>query len=136
MSKSVQFLLVITKKFKVDQLLFGPQSLQYENNVAMVHSVMEELYPIDVPKEPLWHLRCEHYMHYAGGYYSYLYGRMFGAQIWKECFEEEPLCREAGQRYREIILEPGASKDPKTMLQELLGSVDPSAKLEESFENG
>jgi len=107
---------------KVDQLLFGPNRFGDATEIdQVVHSVTDELLPIQIPNSPKWHLKFEHFCHYAGGYYSYLYGQMFAAQIWASAFEENPLAKDQGQRYRDVVLAPGASRDPTDILEEFLG---------------
>mmetsp|Transcript_5596 Transcript_5596/g.9345 ORF Transcript_5596/g.9345 Transcript_5596/m.9345 type:complete len:358 (+) Transcript_5596:1-1074(+) len=116
---------------KVDQLLCGPpsaRSLGHSqasiDHSSIVRSVMEEILPVELPEQPLWQTRFEHFTHYAGSYYSYLYGTMFAEQVWQSVFEDDPLSSEAGERYRRTVLEPGASKDPKALLEDVLGSPE------------
>jgi len=56
---------------------------------------------------------------YAAAYYSYLYSRMHSSVIWKKLFMDNPLSREAGEKYRRYILEPGMTKEPNVMLQNI-----------------
>eukprot|EP00466_Bigelowiella_natans_P020411 jgi/Bigna1/73375/fgenesh1_pg.24_\ len=117
---------------KVDQLLCGPPSARSQghsqassiDHSSIVRSVMEEILPVELPEQPLWQTRFEHFTHYAGSYYSYLYGTMFAEQVWQSVFEDDPLSSEAGERYRRTVLEPGASKDPKALLEDVLGSPE------------
>jgi len=119
---------------KVDQLLFGPQPYPSGSHQKLVHATMADLLPIQIPDEPLWQTRFEHFYHYAGGYYSYLYGVMFAEQVWNELFEADPLCQAAGERYRKSILEPGASRDPSDMLKDVLS--DPELDISLGFKAG
>mmetsp|Transcript_2861 Transcript_2861/g.4358 ORF Transcript_2861/g.4358 Transcript_2861/m.4358 type:complete len:707 (-) Transcript_2861:163-2283(-) len=108
---------------KVDMMLFGPQPLKYPSHSELVYSVMKTL-SVEIPMKPLWQTKFEHFTHYAAGYYSYLYGQMFADKIWKMTFQAEPLNTATGMRYRKLILEPGASKDPEAILASYLLDID------------
>jgi intermediate peptidase len=69
------------------------------------------------------HLEC-----YAAFYYSYLSCSVYSVNIWRKLFMNDPLRREAGERYRRELLQYGGSKDPEVLLQNLLGS-SPSVDL-------
>ena len=75
-----------------------------------------------------WQQRFSH-LHggYAGRYYSYLWCRAVASRIWKEWFENEPLSREAGERYRNMFLKYGGRRDARILVEDMLGqeiSVD------------
>lgn len=63
-----------------------------------------------------------HLSGYGAGYYSYLFCRVFSANIWHRCFEHDPLNRQLGERYRAEILRYGGAKDPHEMMRALLGT--------------
>lgn len=63
-----------------------------------------------------------HLSGYGAGYYSYLFCRVFSANIWHRCFEHDPLNRQMGERYRAEILRYGGAKDPNEMMRALLGT--------------
>ena len=68
-----------------------------------------------------------HFTNYGGGYYSYLFARMYAAQIWECVFARDPLSREAGTRYWKEFLAYGASKEPKEILAKIAGGpLDPT----------
>lgn len=58
---------------------------------------------------------------YGAGYYTYLYSSVFSSQLWNKCFKNDPLNREAGQKYVEKILQFGGVRDPKKMMFDMLG---------------
>lgn len=67
-----------------------------------------------------------HFINYGGGYYSYLYAKMYAAQIWQHLFERNPLSREGGQKLWKRMLGYGAARDNLEMLKELGGgALDP-----------
>jgi metallopeptidase MepB len=56
-----------------------------------------------------------------GTSYVYIAGVSLAELIWKSIFAEDPMSREAGMRYRRLVLEPGGTQDPLDMLEKLLG---------------
>lgn len=46
---------------------------------------------------------------------------IFAADLFQTAFAADPLSREAWQRFRSVILEPGGSKDGLSMMTEFLG---------------
>eukprot|EP00184_Porphyridium_aerugineum_P002284 CAMPEP_0184696778 /NCGR_PEP_ID=MMETSP0313-20130426/3967_1 /TAXON_ID=2792 /ORGANISM="Porphyridium aerugineum, Strain SAG 1380-2" /LENGTH=133 /DNA_ID=CAMNT_0027155473 /DNA_START=297 /DNA_END=695 /DNA_ORIENTATION=- len=61
-----------------------------------------------------------HLYGYATGYYTYLYAKVFAAQIWDETLSKDPLSREAGQVIRNLLLAPGGSVIPRDILKSVL----------------
>lgn len=60
-----------------------------------------------------WPTRFSHLVGYGATYYSYLFDRAIASRVWEAAFASNGgLSREAGQRYRECILQWGGSKDP------------------------
>jgi thimet oligopeptidase len=58
---------------------------------------------------------------YDAGYYSYLMSETYALDMFHTIFKEDPLSKILGERYRQIVLEPGASKDGMDIIQEFLG---------------
>ena len=59
-------------------------------SVTNDHSV-ETAAAVDLPVMNL--LNHGHFINYGGGYYSYLFARMYAAQIWHKHFAQDPLNR-------------------------------------------
>lgn len=68
-----------------------------------------------------WHTRFGHLLGYGAGYYSYLYARVFAADIWGACFQEDPLSRGAGEQLYQKLMIHGGAKDPYEILHDLVG---------------
>jgi len=68
------------------------------------------------------HATFSHFVGYGGAYYSYLYSNLHSLNIWKYCFEANPLSREIGEQYRREFLAHGGAKEPKEIISNLLGS--------------
>ncbi|MDX1901710.1 MAG: M3 family metallopeptidase [Gammaproteobacteria bacterium] len=58
---------------------------------------------------------------YDAGYYGYLYSEVFAHDMYASVFKADPLSPESGKKYRQCILEPGASQDADVLLHHFLG---------------
>lgn len=68
-----------------------------------------------------------HFVAYGACYYSYMFAKMYAAQIWETKFKRNPLCRKSGEELLTIMLQYGASKDPQSILDVIAGgSLDPT----------
>ncbi|KAG5950052.1 hypothetical protein E4U53_005523 [Claviceps sorghi] len=69
--------------------------------------------------------------HYTGGYdagyYGYLYSSVFSLDMFHSFFKEDPWNGTVGRRYRELVLQRGASQEELQTLREFLGR-DPSSE--------
>eukprot|EP01034_Spumella_vulgaris_P025754 gene25754-32243_t len=76
-------------------------------------------------------LNHSHFVSYGGGYYSYLFAKMYAAQIWRKRFAADPLSRSAGDMLWHHMLIFGSGRDPKEMLHDLAGGeLDPRHYLD------
>ena len=69
-----------------------------------------------------------HLVTYGGCYYSYLYAKMYAAQIWQLRLKDDPLNRESGDALWKSLLIHGVSRPPQDMLSEVCGGkpLDPN----------
>lgn len=58
-----------------------------------------------------------HFVTYGGSYYSYLFAKMYAAQIWNLRFKGDPLNQTSGQALLEGLLMYGVSRPPRDLLQ-------------------
>lgn len=58
---------------------------------------------------------------YGGGYYSYLWSRVLGDDLFTRFAEAGPLDPATGARYRRTVLEPGGTVDAADMVRAFLG---------------
>ena len=66
-------------------------------------------------------LSHSHFVNYGGGYYSYLFARMYACQIWHHRFAAQPLSPASGAFIRDRMLRFGAGRDMGAMLAEAGG---------------
>ncbi|OQD86858.1 hypothetical protein PENSOL_c084G06051 [Penicillium solitum] len=67
------------------------------------------------------HVTTSHYMWgQEANYYSYLYTRILAADLWFSNFHSNPMSRDAGLRYRKMILAPGGSQNEMIALETFL----------------
>ena len=79
--------------------------------------------PHTSPRQLLTH---NHFVNYGGTYHSYLFARLWSAQIFSKRFSADPLSRSAGQYLREHMLRHGAAGDPEAILVDMgQGPLDP-----------
>ncbi|CAG8504765.1 2344_t:CDS:2, partial [Acaulospora morrowiae] len=67
-----------------------------------------------------WQVQFGHLYSYGATYYSYLFCRVLAGKIWQNTFEKDPLCREAGGKFREEVLRWGGARDPWSCIGEVL----------------
>jgi mitochondrial intermediate peptidase len=65
-----------------------------------------------------------HLFPYGASYYSYLVDRAIAAKIWKEILEQDPLSREAGEKYLQEVLKWGGGRDAWDFVAGVLGQDD------------
>ena len=66
-----------------------------------------------------------HLTGYGAKYYSYLWSQVFALDLFNK-IKKENFSSQIGQKYKEIILQPGGTKDPSDMLKEFLNR-DPNS---------
>ncbi|RLN02960.1 hypothetical protein BBJ28_00000930 [Nothophytophthora sp. Chile5] len=115
----------------LDLQLFGEQPLPCtpSTTTQMLHELQNSSTLVPHVDGTCWHTRFGHLIGYGAGYYSYLYARVFAADIWHSCFlgQRGPLDRTAGEQLYEKLMVHGGAKDPNELLVDMLGR-SPSPK--------
>ncbi|KAF4317303.1 hypothetical protein BBO99_00005333 [Phytophthora kernoviae] len=119
----------------LDLQLFGEQPLPCTppTTTQMLHELQNSSTLVPHVDGTFWHTRFGHLIGYGAGYYSYLYARVFAADIWHSCFGRQgPLNRDAGEQLYQKLMVHGGAKDPNELLVDILGrSPSPTNYLHE-----
>lgn len=118
-----------------DMRIHNPPSHQdlLELDIAACHNDLDE--ELTCIRNPWVGRRGHHHVHfghllsgYDVGYYSYVWGDIFAADVFATAFAKDPRNKETWERYRRGILEPGGSRDELRLVEEFLGRpVSPDA---------
>lgn len=80
-----------------------------------------------------WQLRFSHLVGYGAKYYSYLISRAIASWIWQQYFQDDPLNRTQGDKYRYGVLVYGGSKPSKDLVSQFLGKEVSPANLADNL---
>jgi intermediate peptidase len=120
----------------LDLKLFGEQPLPCTppTSTQMLHELQNSSTLVPHVDGTYWHTRFGHLIGYGAGYYSYLYARVFAADIWHTNFvgPKGPLNRVAGEKLYQQLMVHGGAKDPNELLVDMLGrEPSPTSYLHE-----
>ncbi|WP_197463670.1 M3 family metallopeptidase [Desulfuromonas sp. DDH964] len=89
---------------------------------ATCNALHRELLGIDLPAGNLYLAGFGHLMGgYDAGYYGYLWGEVYAWDLLSEFQQTGFADPQVGRRYRQAILESGASRDPSELITDFLG---------------
>lgn len=102
----------------LDQIYHGvPQN---RSTTEIIKDMQHKFYGLPYIPNTAWQLRFSHLIGYGAKYYSYLMSRAVASMVWKQCFVQDPLNREMGERYRREMLAHGGAKEPMMMVEGML----------------
>ncbi|XP_065165023.1 mitochondrial intermediate peptidase isoform X2 [Atheta coriaria] len=90
------------------------------NSMEVLANVQNNYYSLPYVPNTAWHLRFTHLVGYGAKYYSYLVSTALASWIWHACFDQNPLCRVQGERYRRNFLAHGGGKPPWALISDFL----------------
>uniref|UniRef100_A0A669D574 Mitochondrial intermediate peptidase n=1 Tax=Oreochromis niloticus TaxID=8128 RepID=A0A669D574_ORENI len=90
---------------------------QNRSTTEILKDMQQKFYGLPYTPNTAWQLRFSHLIGYGAKYYSYLMSRAVASMVWKQCFIEDPLNREMGERYRREMLAHGGAKEPMLMVE-------------------
>lgn len=93
---------------------------QNRSTTEILTDMQQKFYGLPYAPNTAWQLRFSHLIGYGAKYYSYLMSRAVASMVWKQCFIEDPLNREMGERYRREMLAHGGAKEPMLMVEGML----------------
>ena len=109
------FYSALDQKYHSDQPI-GPSG----NTSDVIASLQEKFYNIPYVPKTAWQLRFSHLVSYGAKYYSYLVSRAIASWIWQDYFQDDPLSRSNGERYRQECLAHGGGKPPHLLVSDYL----------------
>ena len=92
-----------------------------KSTTEILAETQRQYYSIPYVENTAWQLRFSHLVGYGAKYYSYLVSRAVAGAIWNKLFAQDPLSRQAGERYRYEVLAPGGGKPAQKIAEDVLG---------------
>uniref|UniRef100_A0A8D3D350 Mitochondrial intermediate peptidase n=1 Tax=Scophthalmus maximus TaxID=52904 RepID=A0A8D3D350_SCOMX len=99
----------------LDQIYHGKP--QNRSTTEILEEMQQKFYGLPYTPNTAWQLRFSHLIGYGAKYYSYLMSRAVASMVWRQCFVQDPLNREMGERYRREMLAHGGAKEPMLMVE-------------------
>ncbi|XP_028275527.1 mitochondrial intermediate peptidase-like [Parambassis ranga] len=93
---------------------------QNSSTTEILKNMQQTFYGLPYTPNTAWQLRFSHLIGYGAKYYSYLMSRAVASMVWKQCFVQDPLNRDMGERYRREMLAHGGAKEPMLMVEGML----------------
>ncbi|XP_056297049.1 mitochondrial intermediate peptidase-like isoform X1 [Pseudoliparis swirei] len=93
---------------------------QNHSTTDILKEMQQKFYGLPYTENTAWQLRFSHLIGYGAKYYSYLMSRAVASMVWKQCFVQDPLNRDMGERYRRQMLAHGGAKEPMLMVEGML----------------
>ncbi|XP_035009775.1 mitochondrial intermediate peptidase [Hippoglossus stenolepis] len=93
---------------------------QNSSTTEILKDMQQQFYGLPYTPNTAWQLRFSHLIGYGAKYYSYLMSRAVASMVWRQCFVQDPLNRDMGERYRREMLSHGGAKEPMLMVEGML----------------
>nr|XP_019950764.1 PREDICTED: mitochondrial intermediate peptidase [Paralichthys olivaceus]XP_019950765.1 PREDICTED: mitochondrial intermediate peptidase [Paralichthys olivaceus] len=90
------------------------------STTEILKEMQQKFYGLPYTPNTAWQLRFSHLIGYGAKYYSYLMSRAVASMVWRQCFVQDPLNRDMGERYRREMLAHGGAKEPMLMVEGML----------------
>ncbi len=92
-----------------------------KNSSRLYNKLNKKHIGITLPKENIFPAGFGHLMGYDGGYYGYMWSKVFASDMFTKFQKNGLLDKKTGDRYKEWILEKGSSMDEMELLEKFLG---------------
>lgn len=103
----------------LDQVYHGKFPLE-GTTTEVLAQMQKKYYGIPYVPNTAWQLRFSHLVGYGAKYYSYLLSRAVASWIWQSCFQDNPLSRVQGEKYRRHCLAHGGGKPARALVADFL----------------
>jgi intermediate peptidase len=109
----------------LDQYMHDSRALQNAFDPHQIYYELESKFGLFEPHiDSQWHTYFGHLFGYGATYYCYLFDRAIADRIWCKLFSDNPLNRDAGEKFREEVLAWGGSRDPWQCVAGVLDEPD------------
>lgn len=106
---------------------------QLNSTTNILKEIQKDYYSLPYVENTAWQLRFSHLVGYGAKYYSYLISRAIASWIWHELFDENPLCRQQGERFRRECLAYGGGVPSRQLVGNFLKRDVTPANLSHSL---
>lgn len=103
----------------VDQFYHREYPLE-GSSTEVLAQLQDKYFSLPYIQNTAWQLRFSHLVGYGAKYYSYLVSRALASCIWQRYFENDPLNRTQGDRFRHEFLAFGGSRSPRKLVTDFL----------------
>lgn len=110
----------------LDQVLHSNMVFSRDFDAVALYHRLEVQLKVFADTRSNWPAKFGHLFSYGSAYYSYLFDRAIAGKIWDHLFKKDPLSRESGEKYKNLLLRHGGSSDPWWLLANVLD--DPRLK--------
>ncbi|XP_033220144.1 mitochondrial intermediate peptidase isoform X2 [Belonocnema kinseyi] len=105
------------------------------NSITILEDIQKEYYGLPYVEDTAWQLRFSHLVGYGAKYYSYLISRAIASWIWQTYFQNDPLSRSSGEKYRRECLAHGGGKPPSKLVSDFLNKEASPSNFAKSLLN-
>lgn len=105
------------------------------DSTSILADIQEEYYGLPYVEDTAWQLRFSHLVGYGAKYYSYLISRAIASWIWQTYFQNDPLSRSSGEKYRRECLAHGGGKPPSKLVSDFLSKEASPSNFAKSLVN-
>ncbi len=92
-----------------------------KNPSKLYNDIVKEYVGVTFPKENIFPAGFGHLMGYDGGYYGYMWSKVFASDMFTKFQKNGLLDKKTGDQYKKWILEKGSSMDEMELLKKFLG---------------
>ncbi|XP_043477503.1 mitochondrial intermediate peptidase [Leptopilina heterotoma] len=117
----------------LDQV-YHSQELE-RDTTSILADIQRDYYTLPYIENTAWQLRFSHLVGYGAKYYSYLTSRAIASWIWQTYFQNDPLSRSSGEKYRRECLAHGGGKPPSKLVSDFLNKEASPSNFAKSLLN-
>ncbi|KAH3661973.1 hypothetical protein OGAPHI_006152 [Ogataea philodendri] len=102
----------------LDQELHG--KIDFDIDPVACYQQVEHHFEVFEDDVSSWVAKFGHLYSYGAMYYSYLFDRVIATRIWEHLFSKDPYSRVNGDKFKNLVLSWGGSRDPWELVADVL----------------